>query len=169
MIFVLALTYCTNIINSNNIYTIYIGRRKIARSTVPPKAPCKYCDKQGHSSAHCHAKETGIILVLYNLLKELLFLERVPVALINLLRNKAPPITIERLSGHYEDIAETSDDELDADDKSTNSSKKVTIEEVYNAPCFFGPPPEISRMAEVPTSPQPKDQSTYAASTGICT
>ena len=107
---------------------------------------------------------------MYNLLKELLFLERVPVALINLLRNKAPPITIERLSGHYEDIAETSDDELDADDKSTtNSSKKVTIEEVNNAPCFFAPPPQISRMAEVPTSPQPKDQSTYAASTGICT
>jgi hypothetical protein len=136
---------------------------------VPPKAPCKYCDKQGHSSAHCHAKETGIILVLYNLLKDLLFLERVPVALINLLRNKAPPITIERLSGHYEDIAETSDDELDADDKSTNNSKKVTIEEVNNAPCFFGPPPDISRMAEVPTSPQPKDPSTYAATTGICT
>ena len=138
---------------------------------MPPKAPCKYCDKQGHSSAHCHAKETGTILVLYNLLKELLFLERVPVALINLLRNKAPPITIERLSGHYEDIAETSDDELDADDKSTtNSSKKVvTIEEVNNAPCFFEPPSQISRMAEVPTSPQPKDQSTYAASTGICT
>ena len=122
---------------------------------MPPKAPCKYCDKQGHSSAHCHAKETGIILVLYNLLKELLFLERVPVALINLLRNKAPPITIERLSGHYEDIAETSDDELDADDKSTNSSKKVTIEEVNNAPMFFEPLPQISRMAKVPTSPQP--------------
>ena len=136
---------------------------------MPPKAPCKYCDKQGHSSAHCHAKETGIILVLYNLLKELLFLERVPVALINLLQNKAPPITIERLSGHYEDIAEISDDDLDADDKSTNSSKKVTIEEVNNATCFFEPPPQTSRTVEAPTSPQPKDQSTYAASTGICT
>ena len=134
---------------------------------MPPKAPCKYCDKQGHSSAHCHAKETGIILVLYNLLKELLFLERVPVALINLLRNKAPPITIERLSGHYEDIAETSDDDLDADDKSTNSSKKVTIEEVNNAKCSVEPPPQISGMVEAPISPLPKDRSTYAASTGI--
>ena len=136
---------------------------------MPPKTPCKYCDKQGHSSAHCHAKETGIILVLYNLLKDLLCLERVPVALINLLRNKAPPITIERLSGHYEDIAESSEDELDAEDKSTNSSKKVTIEEVNNAPCFFESSPQISRKVEAPTSPQPKDQSTYAASTGIYT
>ena len=124
---------------------------------VPPKAPCKYCDKQGHSSAHCHAKETGIILVLYNLLKELLFLERVPVALINLLRNKDPPITIERLSGHYEDIAESSDDELDADDKSSISSKKVTIEEVNNAKCSVEPPPQISGMVEAPISPLPKN------------
>ena len=81
---------------------------------------------------------------MYNLLKELLFLEKVPVALINLLRNKAPPIIIERLSGHYEDIAETSNDDLDADDKSTNSSKKVTIEEVNNAKCSVEPPPQIS-------------------------
>ena len=50
-----------------------------------------------------------------------------PVALINLLRSKTPPITIiESLSGHYEDIAESSDDELDADDKSTNSSASST-------------------------------------------
>ena len=106
--------------------------------------------------------------MLYNLLKELLFLERVPVALINLLRSKTPPITIiESLSGHYEDIAESSDDELDADDKSTNSSKQVTIEELNNATCFE-PPPQISRMVEAPTSPQPKKAtSTYAASTGI--
>ena len=134
----------------------------------------QYCDKQGHSSAHCHAKETGIILALYNLLKELLFLERIPVALINLLRNKAPPTTIERLSCHYEDIAESSDDKFDTDDKSTRSSKKVKIEEVNNAKCLFEPPPQISRMVEAQTykyidtkAPQPKDTSTYAASTGI--
>ena len=87
--------------------------------------------------------------------------------MISLLRNKAPPITIERLSGHYEDIAESSDDELDADDKSTNSSKKVTLEEVNNAKCFLEPPPQTSGMVEAPISPQPKDTSTYAASTGI--
>ena len=133
---------------------------------MPLTNPCKFCNNPGHSSAHCHAKETGTILVLYNLLKDLLSLPSVPVSLIALLRNKAPPITIERLSGDYEDFAESSDDELDVDDKSTSSSKPASAE-VQN-PTFSEPTTQISGIVETPSSPVPRAATTaYIASTGI--
>jgi len=86
--------------------------------------------------------------------------------LIALLRNKAPPITIERLSGHYEDFAESSDDELDVDDKSTSCSKPASAE-VQN-PTFSEPTTQISGIVETPSSPVPRAATTsYIDSTGI--
>lgn len=107
------------------------------------KNACKFCRKHGHSSAHCTAKETGFILVLYNLLKDLLSFPSIPYELVTRLRNKAPTITIERLSGHYEDIDESSDDELDVEVRSTKSAPSVQV----NGKEELQPP------AEIPTYP----------------
>ena len=81
----------------------------------------------GHSSSQCTAKETGSILILYNLLPDILILPTIPVSLVSQLRNHAPPITIRRLVDHYDNFDEESDDELDK--STTNKASKNLIEE----------------------------------------
>jgi hypothetical protein len=105
----------------------------LARNTRPPTTSCKYCSKMGHSSSQCTAKETGTILILHNLLHEILILPTIPVSLVSQLRNHAPPITIQRLVGHYDNFDEESDDDLD---KSTTNkaSKNLVIEQSVGAP-----------------------------------
>ena len=150
IIFALLFSYCP---------LIFLGRKKLARSRVPPTNPCKFCDKQGHSSSHCTAKETGIILVLFNLLKDLLSLPNVPIELLNRLRNKAPPLTIERLAGHYEDIAESSDDELDEVEKIPQASTTNPAEVNHSLTTNYDPL-EVPKVLVAPTTPVPTYNST---------
>ena len=105
----------------------------MARNTRPPTTPCKYCNKMGHSSSQCTAKETGTILVLHNLLHDIFILPTIPVSLVSQLRNHAPPITIRRLVDHYDNFDEESDDDLD---KSTTNkaSKNLLVEQSVAAP-----------------------------------
>ena len=119
-------------IHDNNIS--FLGRRKLARNTRPPTTPCKYCNKMGHSSSQCTAKETGTILVLHNLLQELLLLPSIPLTLVSLLRNHAPPITIQRILDHYDNFDEESEDELDKEATSSKVEQNSTDEFSFIAP-----------------------------------
>ena len=117
----------------------------MARNTRPPTTPCKYCNKMGHSSSQCTAKETGSILILYNLLPDILILPTIPVSLVSQLRNHAPPITIRRLVDHYDNFDEESDDELD---KSTTNkaSKNLLLEQSVAAPTASGDMEEVEQF-----------------------
>ena len=110
-----------------------LGRRKLARYTRPPTTACKYCNKMGHSSTQCTAKETGTILVLHNLLQELLLLPSIPLSLVSQLRNHAPPITIRRIMDHYDNFDEESEDELDTR-AATKVDQNSTDEFSFRAP-----------------------------------
>jgi hypothetical protein len=109
---------------------LFQGRRKLARNTKPPTTPCKYCNKMGHSSTQCTAKETGTILILHNLLKDLLLLPSVPISLVSKLRNQAAPITIQRILEHYDNFDEDSEDELD---KASNSKVAQNLSDEQSA------------------------------------
>lgn len=84
----------------------------------------------GHSASQCTAKETGTILVLHILLKELLQLPTIPISLVSKLRNQAPPITIRRILEHYDNFDEDSDDELD---KASNSKVAQNMTDEHSA------------------------------------
>ena len=81
--------------------------------------------------------------------------------MINALRNKAPPLTIERLSGHYEDIAECSDDESDEDEKTT---KKADVQKEPINP--VEPVVQISNFGEAPFSPNKASPLRYTDTAG---
>ena len=78
------------------------------------------------------------------------------------LRNKAPPITIERLSGHYEDIDEISDDELDEEVRSTKAAAQPE-EEKGNEDVQLSAE-EIP--ADLPNTPRSSAAGQYHASAG---
>lgn len=99
------------------IFFRIIGRRKIGRIKTLITSICKYCNKSGHVFQHCKAKETGLILHLHNMIEPILGFPTIPANLIMQLRNKAPPLTMDRIRSHYDAFDILSDDELDTDQK----------------------------------------------------
>ena len=92
---------------------------------------CSYCQKSGHSSANCTAKQTGQILEHHNLIKPLFTLSKLSVEQVNALRSKAPALSEELLTADYhDDIDILSDDEeynLDSEENiNVNNSQAET-------------------------------------------
>jgi hypothetical protein len=90
------------------------GRRKIKRRRSRESAKkCYFCDKTGHKSTDCTAKDTGKLLAKKKFASQLLTLPALSPEAIYTLRNKAPPIadTLRELQDYYENIDEYTDDE----------------------------------------------------------